>query len=182
MADALARRASAGRATPLPSENLDAALQTVELLGLGVQPNTSAVAGAPKSGEQPRDRSGERFGKGMEALLDRGHGPDSSWKGGGSEEDGSSASWGVGGGGADCRDLGWRCFAGRMGRDEAEALLRYNCPWVCRVEFLSSFSAFFVLGRYYAGICLFIVFRSSTWASWCFVCSSRMCFRWPVFE
>ena len=132
-ADTAASRASAGRATALPSEHLDDALQTVELLGLGVQPRTSdhskedglgeAVAGSPEGRERSGDRSRERFAKGMEALLKRGSGPDSSWRCEKPEQGISPAGGrGVGGG-----DVGWRCFAGRMGREEAEALLR--CVW-----------------------------------------------------
>eukprot|EP00752_Nemacystus_decipiens_P012414 g11000.t2 len=125
--------ASAGRATPLPSENLGDALQTVELLGLGVHPETSnssredelaAVAGRPEGVERSGDRPGDNFAKGMETLLERGSGPDLSWSRRGPREGGSSARVGGGGAGVDDGDLGWRCFAGRMGREEAEALLR----------------------------------------------------------
>lgn len=138
MADTVAHRASAGRATPLPSGNFDDTLQTVELLGLGVRPKTSehsekgglaaAVARGAEGGEQSGDRSwdqsGERFARGMEALLERGCGPDSSWSCRTPEGD-SSAGGSAGGDDGDGGDRGWRCFAGRMGREEAEALLRY---------------------------------------------------------
>lgn len=88
----------------------------------------AAIPGDSGGGERPGDRSGERFAKGMEALLERGRGPDSSWSRGEPQEGDSPTS-------GDDGDLGWRCFAGRMGREEAEALLR--CVVLGRTGFCS---------------------------------------------
>lgn len=142
-------RASAGRATPLPSDNLQGALQTLQLLGLGGQ-NTAptsrrgdvdteedSVLCGDSHGRDARERSGPRLegrdaqrtpdGTGMEALLKCGRGPDSRWRdarGGGVSSNPESASGGGDGCKAADEDPGWRFFAGRMGREEAEALLR----------------------------------------------------------
>lgn len=158
---AVARRASPGRATPLPSESLRDALDTMELLGLGIEPETSghsetgglaaAVAGGPEGGERSGDRSKEGLLKGMEALLERGTGPDSTWRCGEPKDGDSSAGGVVGGDGVDDGDHGWRCFAGRMGREEAEALLRYvccTCSWLCWGDFSVELSFVGVLRMY----------------------------------
>lgn len=113
-------RASTGRATALPSESLDDALRTVELLGFGIEREK-----VDQSGEDAEraERSGDRFAEGMKALLERGTGPDSSWWAGGAGQ-GDSAAGGDDAVEVESADLGWRYFAGRMGREEAEALLR----------------------------------------------------------
>lgn len=71
-------RAGAGGATPFPPSSLDAALETVSLLGLGgrLTPSTS-VSGT-------RDSGGDGVGgrgrcEGMRELLKRGRGPGSIW-------------------------------------------------------------------------------------------------------
>ncbi|CAM9419625.1 unnamed protein product [Ectocarpus sp. 12 AP-2014] len=135
--------ASAGRATPLPSDHLQDALETMELLGLGdkgtppVQDENSKdgdteessrgreCADWPeeeRSGDGSKGRPVEMRSEGLGALLERGRGPDPSWRQG-VPGDGLAVAT-VGDDDANGGDPGWRHFAGRMGREEAEALLR----------------------------------------------------------
>lgn len=108
-------------------------------LGAAAAATTVTVGGVTREGgerpgecseERSEERSQDRSSEGMKALLERGQGPDSTWRDGrgvGGRDD--SAASGVGGGdnegpANDGGDPGWRYFAGRMGREEAEALLR----------------------------------------------------------
>lgn len=115
----------------------------MELLGLGSRrrrtppdrKNEKDELLAATAGSSREDRDGSS--EGMKALLERGQGPGSSWRDAGAasidHSAAAAAAAGQGGeGGADDEepaidgggDPGWRYFAGRMGREEAEALLR----------------------------------------------------------
>ncbi|CAN0385784.1 unnamed protein product, partial [Pylaiella littoralis] len=138
-AGVLGLSAYTGRATPLTSGSQDDALRTVDLLGLGSRrrrtppdrKNEKDELLAATAGSSREDRDGS---EGMKALLERGQGPGSSWRdaGAGSIDHSAAAAAAAGEGGADDEepaidgggDPGWRYFAGRMGREEAEALLR----------------------------------------------------------
>ncbi|CAM9755796.1 unnamed protein product [Ectocarpus sp. 4 AP-2014] len=135
--------ASAGRATPLPFDHLQDALETMELLGLGGKGTPPVQVGNSKDDDTEgssrgrdcadwpeEERSGdgskgwpvETRSEGLGPLLERGRGPDSSWRQG-VPGDGLAVAT-VGDNDANGGDPGWRHFAGRMGREEAEALLR----------------------------------------------------------
>lgn len=75
-----------------------------------------------RSGDGSKGRPGEMCAEGLGAMLERGRGPDPSWRHG-VPEDGLAMET-AGDDDANGGDPGWRHFAGRMGREEAEALLR----------------------------------------------------------
>ncbi|CAN0065128.1 unnamed protein product [Ectocarpus sp. 6 AP-2014] len=134
--------ASAGRATPLPSDHLQDALETMGLLGLGGKGTPPVQNENSKDGyteensrgrecadwpEKERSEDGsngrpvEMRSEDLGSLLERGRGPHPSWRQG-VPGDGLAVAT-VGDDDANGGDPGWRHFAGRMGREEAEALL-----------------------------------------------------------
>lgn len=120
---------------PIKEDNLAAAVILTSTV-------TSTVGGSnredrerseERSAERCQQDSGERSTQGMKALLERGQAPDSKWRdeaAGCTDRSVRTAAGGGGGGdeepAGDGGDPGWRYFAGRMGREEAEALLRLD--------------------------------------------------------
>ena len=84
-------RASPGGAAPFPSRDLDDALETTALLGLGSGPlpsrrmsdDPAAAAAAQTEDEEGDDGSSRRGASDMPQLLARGRGPSPSWSAGG---------------------------------------------------------------------------------------------------